>query len=221
MIRCGGLFSQLADGVCLMTDLSKEDRCILIFDEHALIREAMSIYMQRVLPGATVLEFSSRHENFNCKNCDMSLILFGLRQPYGKAFAMLNELRDRFPLAPIVVIADTLDDRIIAMSRVYGVSGLFHSAGDAEDLLEVMRMAIAGKSVFPLDLHRMRGQGEFRFSPRQAEVLGLLCEGKSNKEIAARLNMSGNTVRTHISAIFNILGVRNRTEAVITGNRLI
>ncbi len=204
-----------------MVNLAKEDKCILIVDEHALTREAMSIYMQRVLPGATVLDISSCHENWSCKACDISLVLFCLRHPYAKAFAMLYELRSRFPLAPVVVIADTLDDRVIAMSRVYGASGVFHSAGDAEDLLEVMRLAIEGKSVFPLDLYKVRGQGEFRFSPRQAEVLGLLCEGKSNKEIAATLNMSGNTVRTHISAIFNILGVRNRTEAVITGNRLI
>ncbi len=204
-----------------MATAAQEDRCILIVDEHALIREAMSIYIQRILPGATVLEISSSHENFACRACDMSLVLLALRHPYARSFAMLSELRSRFPFAPVLVISDSLDDRIIAMSRVYGASGVFHTAGDAEDFLEIMQLAIAGKDVFPLDLYSMRGQGEFRFSPRQAEVLGLLCEGKSNKEIATMLNMSGNTVRTHISAIFNILGVRNRTEAVITGNRLI
>ncbi len=195
--------------------------CILIADEYALSREALCLWLVRVLPDATVLQVSSSEERFTCKPECLSLILFVLRQPYANGFAMLQVFRTRFPYTPVVLMADIVDARLLTMARAHGVSGLFQTSGNPEELLEVLRLALEGKPVLPIELCTVGTHGECKFSPRQAEVLELLCEGMSNKEIAAVLNMSGNTVRTHVSAIFNILGVRNRTEAVIAGRRMI
>ncbi len=199
----------------------QERICILIADEYALAREALSLWLMRVLPDATVLQVASSEEKLTGRVDCLSLILFTLRQPYANGSAMLQVLRGRFPDTPVVLIVAVLDAQVLTLARAHGVSGLSRKTDSPEELLEVMRLALEGKPSFPLTHSPTGLYGTSKLSPRQAEVLELLCEGKSNKEIAAMLNMSGNTVRTHVSAIFNILGVRNRTEAVIVGRRLV
>ncbi len=199
----------------------QERTCILIADEQTLSREALCLWLMRVLPDAILLQVSSSEERFACKPECLSLILVALRQPSVNGFAMLQDFHNRFPFTPVVLMADAVDARLLAMAHAHGVRGLFQTTDNPEALLEMMRRALGGKPVFPFSQCPAAVDRSLKLSPRQAEVLQLLCEGKSNKEIAAVLNMSGNTVRTHVSAIFNILGVRNRTEAVIAGRHLI
>lgn len=193
----------------------------MVADAHALSREALCLWLKRVLPDASVFEVSSGGEVFACTADCLNLILFVLRQPYPMGFSMLQDFRCRFPNTPVVLISNMIDDGIVAMARAHGVSGLFQTSDSTDELLRVMRLALEGKPFSAIELCAMAAHGGFRFSPRQMEVLRLLCQGKSNKEIAAELSLSSNTVRTHITAIFTILGVRNRTEAVISGRYLI
>ncbi len=195
--------------------------CILMADEYELMQEALCVWLMRVLPDATVIGVSSSQGKFKFRPDCLSLILFALRQPYHHSFIALQDFRKRFPYIPLVLMSDVVDDRITAVARAQGVSALVQTSDSADVFLEVIRLTLKGKPyLFPERRKNLRS-AEYNFSPRQAEVLELLCEGKSNKEIAAVLKMSDNTVRTHVSAIFNKLGVRNRTEAVISGRHLI
>lgn len=205
-----------------MDSFVKERWCILIIDEHALNREAISLLLSRVLPTVMVFEVTSVKESLLFDAGSVSLILLGLRPPYMKGFDMLLELRRRFPITPVVVLSNTVDVKVAMMARARGASGLFNTSGDTEDFLAAIQHALAGKSGFTHEKRRIaRYMEDFRLSPRQAEVFDLLCKGLSNKEIGSTLHMSCNTVRTHVSAIFNMLGVRNRTEAVILGRDLV
>ncbi len=195
--------------------------CILVVDEHALSREAICVLLSRILPDARVFEICGGAEDCGFEPACVDLVLFGLRPPYLRGLSALLTLRGRFPATPVVLLSDAVDAAVIVMARARGASGLFHTSGSAEDLLEAIRQALNGKPEFPPAPQARLDHPDYRFSPRQVEVLDLLCKGKSNKEIGALLHMSGNTVRTHVAAIFNILGVRNRTEAVILGRSLI
>lgn len=195
--------------------------CIFVVDEHALSREAVCVLLSRTLPRARVFELSPTCSNIGLEPCSGSLMLFGVRPPYLKAINLLSKLRARYPQTPIVLLAEELDERVMLMARTQGANGLFHISGTAEDLLQVMRHTVSGKSCFPPLPSGETSTSDYRFTPRQIEVLDLLCQGKSNKEIGAALNLSGNTVRTHIAAIFTILGARNRTEAVVSCRHLI
>jgi DNA-binding NarL/FixJ family response regulator len=75
-----------------------------------------------------------------------------------------------------------------------------------------------GQSRFPDDLAAPAAQAHL--TPRQRDVLGLVCEGKTNKEMAAILTMSDHTVRTHLKAVFLALEVHTRTEAVLAARKL-
>lgn len=195
--------------------------CVLVVDEHALSREAIGLLLGRALPRARVFELSPTCSHIDLKDCSGSLMLFSIRPPYLKSLNLLSKLRARYPHTPIVLLAEDLDDRVLLMARTQGAEGLFHVSGSADDLLEVMRHTLSGNSCFPPLPTGEASTADYRFTPRQIEVLDLLCQGKSNKEIGAALNLSGNTVRTHIAAIFAILGARNRTEAVVSCRHLI
>lgn len=188
----------------------------MVIEEHALSRESIGLLLSRALPEAVVLEVSSVKDGLLVDACGVSLILFGLRPPYMKRLDTILELRRRLPLAPLIVLSHTEDIKIAALARARGACGLLHTSDDTEDLLAVIRRALVGKSGFPGARDEFE-RTTLRLSPRQTEVFNLLSLGKSNKEISAALSVSGNTVRTHIAAIFNILGVSNRTEAVIQG----
>ncbi len=195
--------------------------CIVVADEHALSREAICLLLSRVLPRAMVLELAPGQRDIRLAPCATSLLLFGMRPPYLKSLHTMSRLRSSFPHTPMVLLSEDLDQRVIQMARARGADGRFHTAGSAEDLLVVMKDTLAGKPCFPPARPGEARYADYRFTPRQVEVLDLLCQGKSNKEIGAALSLSDNTVRTHVAAIFTILGARNRTEAVMSGRYLI
>jgi len=206
-----------------MAGADRQRTCILVADDYALSRESISLLLARILPEAMVFEISADEDRAAFEPSWASLVLFHLRPPYLKALNVLHTLRRRFPAAPVMLLSEVLDPKLTFMARARGASALFHTSGDTSDLLAAMRHLLDGKPNFPPERRKSgsRPPSDYRFSPRQVEVLALLCKGKSNKEIGVTLRMSDNTVGTHVAAIFNILGVRNRTEAVILGSPLI
>lgn len=189
--------------------------CVVVADCHALSREALSALLMRALPDALVMELSVGM----CLKLEpgfSNIMLFSLRPPYLKALERMGTVRDMYPELPILVLSDAVDSRIEQMVRARGAKGLFHAEQNVEALLAMINHLQDGNSGFPTE-RRSIAREDFRFTRRQAEVLDLLCKGKSNKEIGLDLNMSEFTVRSHVSAIFTILGTRNRTEAVLAG----
>ena len=150
--------------------------CILVADEYELNREAVSIWLMRMLPDATVFGVSSCCVGGGGPAPDLlSLILFALRQPFHHSLVALQDFRKRFPYIPMVLMSDVVDDRVMAVARAHGVSGLFQASESAEDFLEVIRFALNGK-LYSLPEKRKKSRVNYCFSPRQVEVLGLLCE---------------------------------------------
>jgi DNA-binding NarL/FixJ family response regulator len=126
-----------------------------------------------------------------------------------------------------MLLSDSIDSSIVQMARIRGAHGFIHTSVNTEDFLAAICDVLAGQLIFP-DVPESEGkqirwswQMNFKLSTRQAEVFDLLCKGMTNKEIGAKLLMTDNTVRTHVSALLKILEVRNRTEAVILGRSLL
>ncbi len=196
-------------------------KCILIIDEYPWFRVASSLLLSRMLPTFLVLEMHPSEENLSVTGGIIDLILLGLRAPYIKGLNFLAKVRLRFPTTPVILFSDDASDQAIQIGRAHGACGFLHSSANVDDLLAAIRDVLAGKPVFP-GKHTKTGKNvQFQLSPRQMEVFELLCKGYTNKEIGGVLHMSDNTVRTHISAIFNLLDVHNRTEAAALGKYLI
>ncbi len=204
-----------------MSFLEKEYCRILIADGHDLYREALCLLLSKMMPEAVVMGISGHRGDPLVDGTFVNLILLRHVPSTTWGFDTLRALHHRLPITPIVVLSEAIDETAIMMARTYGACGFLHASASPEDLRSAIHDVLAGRPVFPGESHRTAKAVNFPLSRRQAEVLDLLCKGMTNKEIGSRLNMSDNTVRTHVAAIFDILGVRNRTEAAMLGRNLL
>jgi two-component system nitrate/nitrite response regulator NarL len=185
--------------------------CVAIVGGHELWSAAMCMLLSRMLPNAIVLEAEDENDPI-FKSGLVNLVLFCLSPPYLTGLESLLKLRTLFQAVPLILISDA-EDNVAAMARrACRASCYLRTTSTVEDLWSMVATVLNGK----LDCCKTKqraGKKNSALTSRQKEVLTLLCQGRTNKEIGITLRLSDNTVRTHVSAIFNQLGVRNRTEA--------
>ncbi|CAN5876507.1 response regulator transcription factor [soil metagenome] len=120
------------------------------------------------------------------------------------------------PGARILIFSSFARDEDIYRSLRAGALGYLQKAAPREDLLQAIRTVATGKRYLPSDIGQRLADRLSRPepSPREHEVLSLIAQGHSNKEIAARLGLSEDTVKRHVSNVLDKLGVQDRTQAV-------
>ena len=197
---------------------------ILIADDHMLFREALRQVVQQLGDDVTVLEASDWHSAVELvkHNPDIMLALVDLKMPGMQEFAGLDAFIKFAETVPVVVVSAS--ESIFDMQRVFdaGATGFIAKNETMDVFLSALRLVLSGGFYVPQKLiqrpvyneHRQEGTSLFGLTPRQLEVLKVLMQGKSNKEIALELSLSEVTVKVHISAIFKSLNVSNRLQAI-------
>jgi len=197
---------------------------ILIADDHMLFREALRQVVQQLGDDVTVLEASDWHSAVELvkHNPDIMLALVDLKMPGMQEFAGLDAFIKFAETVPVVVVSAS--ESIFDMQRVFdaGATGFIAKNETMDVFLSALRLVLSGGFYVPQKLiqrpvyneHRQEGVSLFGLTPRQLEVLKVLMQGKSNKEIALELSLSEVTVKVHISAIFKSLNVSNRLQAI-------
>jgi DNA-binding NarL/FixJ family response regulator len=214
---------------------------ILVVDDHDLIREALRGVLKKLRPDALVLEASNgaRAMGLVVEHPDLELILLDLSLPDRDGFAVLAELRERYPAISIVVLSATQDRATVVNALDLGAAGFIPKSGQREVMLCALQLVFAGGIYIPPELLAPReplhsqsalkrpGTDLLRVSPldtgltgRQLNVLAEMMQGKSNKAICRTLNLALPTVKSHVTAILMALKATNRTEAVIAVNEL-
>jgi DNA-binding NarL/FixJ family response regulator len=129
----------------------------------------------------------------------------------------LERVREASPSSRVVVIAGAVDAHLARALVRYGVRGVILRSSPTTDAIAVLRQVLEGQVVFPCAVieHLACPEEVGPLSDRQREVLGHLATGCSNDEIARRLFISPNTVKFHLRAIYQRLGVHNRVEAAL------
>jgi len=186
---------------------------------HELWRESLCLFMARMFPNAMIFEAADETDPVFLHSM-VNLIVYCLSPPYLKGLEQLLELRSRFLHTPVVIISDVPDNLADMMVRTHGADAFLRTSASAEEMYATMSDILSGRKIDPREGQSRKG-APFQLSPRQLQVFFLLCKGMTNKEIGTALSLSDNTVRTHVSAIFDMLGVRNRTEAATIGTQLI
>lgn len=120
------------------------------------------------------------------------------------------------PGARILIFSSFARDEDIYRSLRAGALGYLQKAAPREDLLQAIRTVATGKRYLPSDIGQRLADRLSRPepSPREQEVLSLIAQGHSNKEIAGQLGLSEDTVKRHVSNVLDKLGVQDRTQAV-------
>ena len=156
-------------------------------------------------------------------------MLLHLAMPGISGFSGLIYLRAQFPAVPVVVVSASDDVQTIRQAMDFGASGFIPKRFGIETLRAAIDRVLAGDVWVPADVDLSAG-GEpdtarlrdrlMTLTPQQMRVLMMLSEGLLNKQIAYELNVSEATIKAHVSAILQKLGVESRTQAVIVAARI-
>ena len=207
------------------------DHRFIIVDDHPLFRGALRQALGGAFAGAEILEAGSLDELANTLATaqELDLILLDLAMPGVHGVSGLIYLRAQHPEVPVVIVSASDDAATIRQCLDCGASGFIPKSQPVERIREAIRMIIGGEVWLPPDVDlssEPAGESAEHVSrlstltPQQVRVLMMLGEGLLNKQIAFKLGVSEATIKAHVSAILQKLGVDSRTQAVIAINRI-
>lgn len=196
---------------------------VLIIDDHPLFRAGIATILESVGEDARLIELTSCEEALTWidDNPEPDLILLDLSLPGMDGMTGLVRLRDAAPAIPVVVLSAHEETARIKQALAAGAMGYIPKSAGRSVILHALRLVLDGGVYVPPSVvqhvesphHNADSQESLILTRRQKEVLNLLTQGLSNKQIAGALDLSENTIRVHVAAILKQLGVRNRTEA--------
>ncbi len=207
------------------------DCVIVIADDHPLVRDALKQTIAQDMSGAVFHEAASLAEAEATIRSEgvPDLLLLDLHMPGMRGFTGLVYLRSEFPEVPIAMISASTDARIMRQAVDYGAAGFIPKSAPMDEIRGAVRDIIAGNSWLPTGTNDLPDTSDedaqlaarlTALTPQQLRVLGMLSDGKLNKQIAYDLEISEATVKSHVSAILQKLDVNSRTQAVILAGRL-
>ena len=198
---------------------------ILIADDHPVVREGLIAMLSREVDFKVVGEAKDGVEAVNkARELSPDVVLMDLRMPEMDGVEAMRQIRSAMPDIKFIILTTYSDDDYIFSGIEAGARAYLLKDAPREDLFKAIRSVYRGESLIQpvvasklLDrfsqLSRRAPSGE-ELSARELEVLCLMAKGAANKEISAELNIAQSTVKTHITNIFQKLGVNDRTEAV-------
>jgi len=204
---------------------------IIIVDDHPLFRGALNQALTASLESSEIIEAASLDELTAklAEGLEVDLILLDLTMPGVQGISGLVFLRGQHPEIPVVVISANDDPITIRRCMDCGASGFVPKSQPVEQIRTAVRSVLDGNVWSPpgVDL-ASAGDSETTdligrlssLTPQQVRVLMMLGEGLLNKQIAYKLGVSEATIKAHVSAILQKLGVDSRTQAVIAVNRI-
>jgi DNA-binding NarL/FixJ family response regulator len=204
---------------------------VLIADDHPLVLGALRQAVSGAIPGAKIHEaddFESLAAALE-RTPDMDLVLLDLTMPGVRGFSGLLFLRSERPGVPVIVVSGNEDRAVMRHCIEFGAAGYVPKSLDVETMRTAIRKVLDGGQWTPPDLdltvqpNREASALVRRLSsltPQQVRVLMMLSQGLLNKQIAYELGVSEATVKAHVSAILQKLGVESRTQAVILAAKI-
>jgi len=195
--------------------------CIIIADDHPVFREALRSLVACLVPEAIVLDADTYEAALTLAReqpHQPSMFILDLFFSRKNIRAELEALRHEFDRSAIVVVTMAEDRATMQSILDYGINGFINKSISPSELIEALKEVRQGEIVVRLPEKATEiKRKEIHLSERQKEVLRLVADGKTNKEIAAILAISPFTVRIHVSAMMRALGVSSRLEATTMG----
>lgn len=197
-------------------------------DDHALVREGLSQVLQGLDSGQPpqVLQAPDCAQAFELarEHSDLDLVLLDYHLPDMDGLSALEVLGRRHPELPVVILSGSANPSIMRQAMELGAAGFITKSGLSEELLSALRRVLAGEVVMPKEF-ASRPPGTSAavtapvFTQRQQAVLKLMQHGLSNREIGDQLNLSEETIKSHVTVILRILGVSTRLQAAMQARR--
>jgi DNA-binding NarL/FixJ family response regulator len=226
--------------------MQEADFTALVADDDAFFRLALGTILRRQFGCRTVLEAGSLDEALEHLGTDpgIGLALFDLAMPGMRRAASLAAVRECHPEVRVAVVSGSQDRADILQALAAGVHGYVPKSLGPQDLASALGRILDGDVYVPRSLADGPGPrvglldglippeapppavateaaSLAQLTPRQRDVLGLLVEGRSNKEIARQLGLGAGTVKIHVAALLRAFGARNRAGVAAAGAGLL
>ena len=206
---------------------------VLIVDDHALVRRGMGHVVRESFVDADVVEAANAAEAVavmaSTPGVDVALV--DVRMPDADGLELLHDMKARWPEVPVIMLTSFDHAHYVRRALAEGAAGYMLKDATPEDLEQAIKVAMSGGGnvLSPRVIQNLfesteGGSNDNGDSPprstgsltqRETDILALLAEGKSNRDISRALFLSEKTVKAHLAAIFRKLGVTNRTQAAM------
>ena len=204
---------------------------LLIADDHPLFRGALREAVSGLFGDAEIGEAGTFEEVAAHleRGADVDLILLDLSMPGVRGFSGLLFLRSERPSTPVIVVSGNEDRAVIRHCLEFGAAGFIPKSTALEAMRSAIVQVLDGGRWMPPDFDPNAQPNKessalarrlASLTPQQIRVLMMLSQGLLNKQIAYELSVSEATVKAHVSAILQKLGVESRTQAVIVASKI-
>jgi len=189
----------------------------LLVDDHLLFSRGLQFLLADLDAQADCVMATSIAQAVS-ENGPFDLVLLDYALPDSQGNKGLERVRAAHDGVPVVMLSGETRLQLVSDLVELGAAGFISKASDTEVLLSALRTVLDGGIYLPRQLLGVpspnANESVHKLSPRQVQVVLKLMQGKSNRLIAQELDLTENTVKTHLAAAFRTLGVSNRTEAV-------
>jgi len=205
---------------------------VIVADDHPLFRTAIKEALEAEQGQTRFLEASSFEslQELVDQNTEVDLVLLDLHMPGVSGFAGLVYLCKRYPSVPVVIISANEDPVVIQRAIQHGAAGFIPKSSSIDTITSAIASVLMGEIWTPEStVSNLPGKNSSeielaermsQLTPQQFKVLMMMSQGLLNKQIAHELTVSEATVKAHVTAIMNKLGVNNRTQAVLAASQL-
>jgi DNA-binding NarL/FixJ family response regulator len=189
---------------------------VLLVDDHALVRRGFRRLLEDDPSIAVVGEASDGDEAIRLAGeLTPHVVVMDVAMPGTNGLAATRAIVGRNPDAKILVLSMHSEETLVRQAMDAGARGYILKNALDLDLAAAVKRIAAGETVIDPAVARPAPGTRNRLTPRELEVLQLICDGLSNRAIAAKLNLSANTVAVHRANIMNTLGVHKTAELVV------
>ncbi len=206
---------------------------IMVVDDHALVRRGMTYVVKEGFPDAEVVEAESAAAALTVfqAGTEIDLALVDVRMPDLDGLELLRAIKAGWSDVPVIMLSTYENAPYVKRALSDGAAGYLLKDATPEDLSQAINVALSGsgnvlsprviQNLFDdqgssSGTHPQNGRRtEYSLTQREHDILELLSEGRSNRDIAQALFLSEKTVKAHLAAIFRKMGVTNRTQAAM------
>jgi DNA-binding NarL/FixJ family response regulator len=202
---------------------------ILLADDHTLMRQGLRALLERQEGFSVVAEAADGHEAIAqaaAQRPDIAIIDIAMSNLNG--IEATRRITEKHPETAVIILSMHADEGYVLRALSSGARGYLLKDSPEQDLINAIRAVNQGKAFFSPEISRMLAEDYMRqmrqrgvddsyelLTPREKEILQMLGEGKSNKEVAARLNLSPHTVETHRGNILEKLNLHSAAEMIL------
>lgn len=195
---------------------------LLIADDHDLVRETISSFLEREggYTVASVADYHAAEETLRQEDA-FDLILLDYAMPGMPGVSGIAAIRALSGGSPVAILSGSADRRVAHAVLEAGAAGFLPKTMGARSMINAVRFMLLGEQYAPLDFMTKEDPSTEHplaagLSEREKQVLGALCQGLSNKEIARSLNLQEVTIKLHVKTLCRKLDAKNRTQAAMT-----